>query len=177
MVWALGPVLTSLCQCDISFVLLPFFFSNRNDLICLTHRHLNEACITLFVHHVVLARYWYSLQRCVVPTADSLSGFQICEPLPQQFCCSIRTSIYGSVPVCGSIPLSGHRWQGIFLRCAHSFCACLWVLGVIIVVTVLFCTDSSFSSRLFEGLCGSVRCCTFIYYFIAIFLTEIVNIN
>lgn len=44
-------------------------------------------------------------------TADSLWGFQSYELLPQQFCCSTRTSMRGSAPVCGTMPLSDIRAQ------------------------------------------------------------------
>ncbi len=39
-------------------------------------------------------------------TAGSLSGFQSCEQLHQQFYCSTRTHICGSAPVCGAMRLS-----------------------------------------------------------------------
>lgn len=120
------------------------FNGNKSDLICLTQHLSNEACITLFVHSVVLARYsLYSLQRFVVDTADSLSGFQSCEQLHQQFCCSARTHICGSAPVCGTMPLSDLRAQvtsdifKVFNDIVHicefrvskwSWLCCLWFI-------------------------------------------------
>lgn len=45
-------------------------------------------------------------------TLQTLSGFQSWgEQLPLQFCCSIRTSICGSVPVCWTMPFSDLRAQ------------------------------------------------------------------